>query len=71
MSNKTYDILKIICMIVGYLATFVLTLSDIWGFQYGTEIAATVSALGVLLGGILKASSDKYWSNEDGEDGEG
>lgn len=58
-------------MIVGYLATFVLTLSDIWGFQYGTEIAATVSALGVLLGGILKASSDKYWGGENGEDGEG
>lgn len=71
MSNKTYDILKIICMIVGYLATFVLTLSDIWGFQYGTEIAATVSALGVLLGGILKASSDKYWDGENGEGGEG
>ena len=71
MSNKTYDILKIVCMIVGYLATFVLTLSDIWGFQYGTEIAATVSALGVLLGGILKVSSDKYWDGEDGEDGEG
>ena len=72
MSNKTYDILKIICMIVGYMATFVLTLSDIWGFPYGTQIAATVSALGIFLGGLLKASSDKYWEQidekEDGDD---
>ena len=75
MSNKTYDVLKVICMIVGYMATFVLTLSDIWGFPYGTQIAATVSALGIFLGGILKASSDKYWETladgngkEDGED---
>ena len=72
MSNKLYDILKIICMIVGYMATFVLTLSDIWGFPYGTQIAATVSALGIFLGGILKSSSDKYWGEQnDDEGGEG
>lgn len=61
MSNKTYDILKIVSMIAGYVATFVLTLTDIWGFEYGAAIAATVSALGILLGSILKVSTDKYW----------
>lgn len=65
MSNKTYDILKLVSMIVGYVATFILTLSDIWGFDYGTAIAATVSALGIMLGGILTDASRRYHQNED------
>lgn len=75
MSNKVYDILKLVSMIATPLATFILTLTDIWGFnQYGTAIAASVSALGILLGAILKISTDKYWqsidegSDDDGED---
>lgn len=65
MKNKTYDILKLISIIVTPMATFILTMSDIWGFQYGAEIAATVSAIGIFLGGLLKASSDKYWEGKD------
>lgn len=62
MSNKTYDILKFVSTIATPLATFILTITDIWGLnQYGTAIAASVSALGVLLGAILKISTDKYW----------
>ena len=65
MKNKTYDILKLISIIFTPMATFILTMSDIWGFQYGAEIAATVSAIGIFLGGFLKASSDKYWEGND------
>ena len=65
MSNKTYDILKFVAMFVGYLATFILTLTDIWGFEYGAPIAASVSALAVLLSSVLQASSNKYWKEID------
>lgn len=65
MSNKTYDILKIVSMIAGYVATFILTMTDIWGFEYGAAIAASVSALGILLGSCLKVSTDKYWQTID------
>lgn len=65
MSNKTYDILKLVSMVIGYLATFILTLSDIWGFAYGTELAASVSAAAVLLGSILTAASQKYFESHD------
>ena len=65
MSNKTYDTLKLISMIVGYLATFILTLSDIWGFTYGAELAASVSAAAILLGSILTAASQKYFDSHD------
>lgn len=60
MSNKTYDRLKLVSMIIGYVATLILTLTDIWGFEYGAAIAATVSALGVALGGILTDATKKY-----------
>lgn len=60
LRNETYDILKQITMVIGYIATFILTLTDIWGFKYGAAIAATISALGILLGSILQESSKKY-----------
>ena len=66
--NETYDKLKFIVMVLGYVATFILTLTDVWGFTYGTRIAATVSALGILLGAILTDSSKKY--NGTGEEDE-
>ena len=65
MSNKTYDTLKWISMIAGYVATFILTVADIWGFTYGTAVAATVSAFGILLGSILTKSSSDYWKDTD------
>ena len=61
MTNKTYDILKNIALIVlPALATLWLTISKIWGLPYGEEIAATITALDVFLGAILKVSSKFY-----------
>ncbi len=60
MSNRVYDTLKFVSMIAGYIATFILTLTDIWGFTRGAAIAASVSAVGVLLGAILTKSSADY-----------
>lgn len=62
LKSTTYDRLKIVSLIVGYVATFILTLTDIWGFRFGAEIAATVSAFGILLGSVLTASTQKYYS---------
>lgn len=60
LTNKAYDILKNVSMILGYLAVFMASLSEIWGFSYATEVSLTISALGVLLGSILQDSSKKY-----------
>jgi len=65
MSDKTYDILKTIGLIVGYVAIFAASMSEIWGFRYGTEIAASISAAAVLLNSIVKASSDKFWDDHE------
>ena len=60
LSNKAYDILKIVALVCLPLAAFVSALSDIWGFAYGVQIAATLTALDTFLGAILKTSSDRY-----------
>ena len=61
MSNKTYDILKNVALIVlPALATLWITIAKIWGLPYGEEIAATITAIDVFLGALLKVSSRFY-----------
>lgn len=61
MNNKTYDILKNIALVVlPALATCWLTVSHIWSLPYGEEIAATITAIDVFLGALLKISSYYY-----------
>lgn len=60
LSNKAYDILKIIAIIAAPLCTFIAALCDIWGIPHGTEIAATVAAINALLGAILQHSTNLY-----------
>src|SRR5574344_184244 len=44
MTNKTYDILKYIALIVlPAVATLVISITGIWGLPYGEPIAATIT----------------------------
>ena len=63
MSNKTYDILKFIAQLILPLASFISALAEIWGFAYGVEIAATLTALDTFAGFVLRAASKKYYEN--------
>lgn len=69
MSNKVYDILKYIALIVlPALATLYLTLSTIWGLPYGEAVAATITAIDTFLGALLGISSKRYAdAQEEGE----
>lgn len=61
MSNKVYDILKWTAQLVlPALATFYLTIANIWGLPFGEQISGTIMALDTLLGVILGISSAKY-----------
>ena len=61
MSNKTYDALKWIAMIVlPALGTLYFALAGIWNFPYGEEIVGTITALDVFLGAILGISNVTY-----------
>lgn len=61
ISNKIYDILKFIAQIVlPAIATFYVTVANIWGLPMGDEISRTVMAVDTLLGAILMISSSQY-----------
>ena len=61
MSNKTYDVLKWIALIVlPAVGTLYSALSSIWGFPYGEQIVGTIVAVEVFLGAILQLSTSKY-----------
>lgn len=61
MTNKTYDILKYIALIVlPALGTLYFALAEIWLLPYGSQIVGSITAIDTFLGAILKISSDKY-----------
>lgn len=67
LTNKTYDILKWIALVVlPAAATFYTALAPIWGLPYETEIPMTITAVDALLGALLGVSSQKYKAQTDG-----
>lgn len=73
MSNKTYDVLKYIALIVlPALGTFYFAIAGIWGLPYAEQIVGTITAIDTLLGALLRISTAKYKKEqkniEEGED---
>ena len=61
MSNKVYDVLKFIALVVlPALGTLYFALSTIWGLPYGEQIVGTITAVDTFLGALLGISSVKY-----------
>lgn len=61
MSNKVYNVLKWVAMIVlPALATFYLGLSNVWGLPFGEEISATITLVDTFLGAVLMISTSRY-----------
>lgn len=61
MSNKTYDVLKWIAMVVlPAIGTLYFALAGIWGFPYAEQIGGTITAVVTFLGVVLGISSAQY-----------
>ena len=61
MSNETYDVLKYIAQIVlPALGTLYGAISGIWGLPCGEQIVATIAAVDLFMGAVLKISTDDY-----------
>lgn len=61
LSNKTYDIVKIIAQIwLPALGSLYFALAGIWGFPYGEQIVGTIMAIDTFLGALLGISSIQY-----------
>ena len=66
MTNRTYDILKWIALILlPALATFYAAIAAVWGLPYTEQVVGTITAVDTLLGTLLKISSDNYKNQED------
>lgn len=71
MTNKCYDVLKQISLMIVPIVAFLTSISEIWGWEYGVEVCASISAFGVLLGALLNISSHQYNKIADSEELEG
>ena len=57
MSNKVYDRLKNIALIIIPALTMLwTTIGETWNIPYTTQVAATISAVGVFLGASAAAA---------------
>lgn len=61
MSNKMYDNLKWIAMILlPAIGALYFTLASIWGLPYTEQIVGTITGIDTFLGVILGISTSKY-----------
>lgn len=61
MSNKVYDILKWVALIVlPAIAILYGTLANIWGLPFGEQIPDTITAIDLFLGVVLGVSNVQY-----------
>lgn len=70
MSNKTYDTLKLVALILAPILAFAASLVNIWGFPHAEQIVATLTALDTLIGAIVVAANKAYnKTDEESEEG--
>lgn len=67
MSNKTYDILKNLCLVVIPFIAFVSTICGIWNVPYTEQITGTLVALETFLGALVKISNMNYNAKKEEE----
>lgn len=61
LSNRTYDILKYLTIIVfPAIGALYTGLSQIWALPYAAEIPATITVICTFLGAILCISTAQY-----------
>lgn len=60
MSNKTYDTLKVVALILTPILAFAASLVNIWGIPYGEQIVATLTAIDTLIGAIVVVANKAY-----------
>ena len=66
MSNKVYDILKWVALVVlPAIGTLYFALAGIWHFPYGEQVVGTITAIDTFLGAILGISNIQYKKKEE------
>lgn len=65
MTNKTFDTIRFIAEIVGYVITCVLSISGILGWQYDSQANLIAGAVMTMIGAIVIASRKYFNGNEE------
>lgn len=60
MSNKTYDTLKLIALILTPVLAFLASVANIWNIPYSEQIVATLTGIDTLVGAIVVALKSAY-----------
>ena len=61
ISNKLYDILKwLVIIVLPALATLYAALAAVWAWPYSDQVVTTISAVDSFLGAVLCLSSATY-----------
>ena len=61
MSDKVYDVLKWLALIVlPALATLYFAVAQIWGLPYGEQVVGTITAIETFIGAIVGISNITY-----------
>ena len=60
MSNKTYDTLKLIALLVLPIGTLISAFCNIWNIPYGDQIMQTFAALDVFCGALVTIEKAQY-----------
>ena len=72
MSNKTYDTLKLIALILTPVLAFLASVANIWNIPHAEQIVATLTGIDTLVGAIvvaLKTAWDKKGGDTDVTEG--
>ena len=61
ISNKLYDILKwLVIIVLPAVATLYSAMSNVWGWPYSEEVVTTITAVDTFLGAVLCISTATY-----------
>lgn len=64
LSNKMYDILKwLVVIVIPAATTLYVGLAEVWGFPYAQEIGITSALICTFLGAIIGISTAEYRKN--------
>jgi len=60
ISNKVYDIIKMVALIGAPVIVFLSALCNIWAVPHAAELTATLAAIDTLIGAIVTALKADY-----------
>lgn len=60
MSNKTYDTLKLVALILTPVLAFLASIANIWEIPHAEQIVATLTGIDTLVGAIVVALKTAY-----------